>query len=195
VLLAALGAACSDEDPQGASEGEPDSESGESAPHAGPVSDDCPASTTNGTGYPAEGYGEPRSLTVCLYQKDDSGALRATWSDELGPEPAAQVVRAVALGPRTDCPAAGPGDSQQVLLRVQTENDFGSKPLTRDYLMHLDGCPSVVDLTESDLRGGPASVGVTGRMFAPWVGEELASHLESGSLPDEVASYLEPSES
>jgi hypothetical protein len=193
LLLAALTAACSDDDSP--AEGAPDGGSPDGADagtsESAHISDDCPAGIDSVTGYPAEGYGAARSLTVCLYQADGEGTLRATWSAELGAEPAEKVVKAVALGRRADCPAPAPRDDQQVLLRVQTENDFGSEPLWRDYLMRLGECASVVDLTESDLRGGPRVVAVTGRVLAPWAGEGLGEHVDRDAVPEPLASALD----
>lgn len=157
----------------------------------GEVSSDCPASTDALPGYPPEGYGAPRSLTVCLY-RSDGGTLRPAWSAELGPRPGKQVVRAVGLGRRSDCRAPEASDEQQLLLRVQTDNDFGDEPLWRDYLVKLDDCPAVVDLTQSDLRGGPTSVDVTERLLAPWAGEGVPEELDVTGLPDDLASYLGP---
>jgi hypothetical protein len=193
LLLAALAAACSDDDSPGEGAQDGGSPDGVDAgtSESAQVSEDCPAGTDSLTGYPPEGYGAARSLTVCLYQADDEGTLRATWSAELGAEPAEKVVRAVALGPRADCPAPAARDDQQVLLRVQTENDFGSEPLWHDYLMRLEECASVVDLTESDLRGGPRAVAVTERVLAPWAGEGLGEHVDRDSLPESLASALD----
>lgn len=199
LLLAALTASCGDDgstdgDSQdgGSQEGGSQEGAGTGTSESPQVSDDCPGDTDTLAGYPPEGYGAARSLTVCLYRTDDDGALRATWSAELGAEPAEQVVKAVALGRRADCPAPGAGDAQQVLLRVETENDFGSEPLWHDYLMRLDGCASVVDLTEGDLRGGPREVAVSERVLAPWAGEGLQEQLDRDALPESLAPALEP---
>lgn len=189
LLLAALTAACSDGDSENDAE-----QAGSETPDSSQVSDDCPASTGSLTGYPPEGYGAARSLTVCLYRTGDDGTPAPVWSAELGAGPAEQVVRAVALGRGTDCPAAAAGDEQQVLLRVETANDFGAKPLWHDYLVRLDQCASVVDLTQGDLRGGPTVVAVDGRVLAPWAAEGVADRLDIDVLPDEVASYLESPE-
>ncbi|QIK65449.1 hypothetical protein G7072_03025 [Nocardioides sp. HDW12B] len=164
----------------------------ESLTEVGEDANGCPAQPKPETRYPVEGFGDVRGVSVCVYADDEAGALSRTWTESLGARQADQLVRGVALGRRADCDPAPAGRSEQrVLLRATFDDDFGSKPLVRDYLVELGECSAVLDLSEGVI-GTPRPVALSERILDAWDSNGVRAYVVGGSVPRDLASYFKP---
>ncbi len=164
----------------------------ESLTEVGEDANGCPAQPKPETRYPVEGFGDVRGVSVCLYADDEAGALSRTWTESLGAEEADRLVRGVALGRRADCdPASANRSDQRVLLRASFDDDFGSKPLVRDYLVELGECSAVLDLSEGVI-GTPRPVALSERILDAWASDGVRAYVGGGSVPRDLASYFKP---
>ncbi len=165
----------------------------ESLTEVGDDANGCPAQPKPETRYPVEGYGEARSLAVCYYERgpeDAAGSTSRAYTERLGAREAAQLSRAVALGARSSCEPQGDPD-QRLLLRATFEDDFGSKPLVRDYLVELGECSAVLDLSEGVI-GTPRPVALSARILDVWASDGVRAYVGGGSVPSDLASYFKP---
>lgn len=155
----------------------------------------CPAQPKPETRYPVEGFGDARGVSVCVYQReagDAAGSLSRTWTQSLGARQTDQLVRGVALGRRADCdPAPANRSDQRVLLRARFDDDFGSQPLVRDYLLELGECAAVLDLSEGVI-GTPRPVALSERILDTFASDGVRAYVVGGSLPRDLASYFKP---
>lgn len=151
----------------------------------------CPSSAKPRTGFPVEGYGKNLALSVCFYQAVGQGPLARTWTQQLGADEADALVRAVALGRPAQCATGGDRTDQRLILRVSAEDDFGTEPLVRDYLVRLGECASVEDLSKRDVLG-PEPVVLTPRVLRPWAVDGVAAYVSAGALPPDLATAFKP---
>lgn len=164
----------------------------ESLTEVGEDDNGCPAQPKLETRYPVEGFGDPRGVSVCVYADDAAGALSRTWTQSLGAQEADRLARGVALGRRAGCdPAAGARTEQRVLLRARFDDDFGSQPLVRDYLVELGECPAVLDLSEGVI-GTPRPVALSERILDTFASDGVRAYVAGGSVPRDLAAYFKP---
>lgn len=128
----------------------------------------CPARPRLQRGWPVEGYGDPLSLSVCLYDE----ASRREWSDRLPARSASDLLEAVEAGTEARCRPEGE-TGQLLLLRVWAKDPFGTAPLERDLTVSLGACA----VLEPAVRFSGPSLRLTADLVEPWAGPGVRTYV------------------
>lgn len=148
----------------------------------------CPEEPDRQRGYPDEGYGEPLSLSVCVYERRRGAEpWQRLWTASLPVARAGRLLRAVdAARPGEACSSDDGG--QLVLLRLGHDDPMGDEPLLRDLLVRPSGCASL----QAWGPGGGSWLALEPDLVRPWAVEGVRSYVWSDGQPRPVSRFFRP---
>lgn len=153
----------------------------------------CPAAPEPERGHLDEGYGAPRSLSVCLYDRRRAAGWDRTWSARLAASAAGRLTDTVEAAQPATCDAERPPD-QLLLLRATTDDPFGDHPVPRDFLVDVGGgCPTLTPAASSALSAArPASLALTDDLVRPWASDGVRTYVVGMGLPRSLQRFFRP---
>jgi hypothetical protein len=149
----------------------------------------CPAAPEVQRSWPDEGYGDPVSLSLCVYEQERGSAPARMWTDRLDGDVAAAFVLAVERGQPARCEPAPKQDGLLLLLRVHAEDPAGSEPLLRDFLLRTGGCPA---MEAAGMMLAPTYVRLTSAIVKPWSSPGVRTYVYASGLTRGLARFFRP---
>lgn len=147
----------------------------------------CPAEPRVESRYPDEGYGAPRSLSVCLYDERSADGWNRTWSARLPASAAKRLLDRLEAAKAARCESdRSPG--QLLLLRITTDDPFGNRPLFRDNLVDVDsGCPTLTPGADEARH-----FALTAQLVRPWASDGVSTYVVGTGLPRSLQRFFRP---
>ncbi len=151
----------------------------------------CPESFAVERDHPTEGFGEPLSMSVCVYDAWPDPELLRTWSTRLGAGAGRKLLAALDDAEAATCRVGKDGRDQVVLLRVLTDDPFGKQPLIRDLTFTSGSCPAITPAVAFGPPGrGPFRLDKD--VVEPWAVEGVHAYVSGGAVPRRLGDYFKP---
>jgi hypothetical protein len=146
----------------------------------------CPVAPQVQRGWPIDGFGEPQSLAVCVYQRDrSSDPWERLWSTSLSRARANDLLAAAeSAGPGRPCESRDSGS--MVVLQALADDPLGAGQARRDFVVRPDGCASLRQWRPE----GESWLELTPALVRPWAVEGVSTYVWHFGLPRALDKYF-----